>query len=122
MEEKLDKMIYTLNSCTTKVDKNLKQQGGRNLPTRVNSPARSSEVTSVTNYGDINSVNTANLYKDKNFSVQQFSKSNTIRQHSDLSLVSQHDRNVSFKRNTGPYFHETNIDQSPSYRTTTNHN
>ena len=82
------KMIYTLNSCTTKVDKNSKQQGGGNLPTRLNSPTRSSEVASVSNYGEINSVITADLYKDKNLTVQQHPTSNTIQQHSDLSLVS----------------------------------
>ena len=56
--------------------------------------------------------------------VKQNPKSNTIQQHSDLSLVSQYDRNFSFKRNTGPHLYETNIGESPSapYRTTTNHN
>ena len=81
-------------------------------------------MANVSNYGEINSVNTTDLYKDKNFSVQQFSKSNTIRQHSDLSLVSQKDRNFSFKRNTRLYSDETNNGESQSapYRQTRNHN
>ena len=81
-------------------------------------------MASVSKYGEINSVNTTDLYKDKNFSVEQFSKSNTIRQHSDLSLVSQQDRNFSFKRNTRFYSYETNSGESPSapYRQTRKHN
>ena len=76
------------------------------------------------NYGEINSVNTANLYKDKNFSVQQLSKSNTIRQHSELSLISQQDRNFSFKRNTRLYSDETNNGETlcAPRRKTRNHN
>ena len=81
-------------------------------------------MASVSNYGEINSVTTADLYKDKNFLVQQYPKSNMIRQHSDLSLVSQHDRNFSFKRNARLYSDETNNGESPSapYRQTRNHN
>ena len=81
-------------------------------------------MASVSNYGKINSVNTADLDKDKNMTVKQYPKSNTIQQHSDLSLVSHYDISFSFKRNIGPHLYETNIGESPSapYRTTTNHN
>ena len=60
------------------MDKNSKQQGGVNLPTRLNLLTRNSEVASVSNYGEINNVNTADLDKEKNMTVKQYPKSNTV--------------------------------------------
>ena len=69
-------------------------------------------------------VKLTDLDKDKNMTVKQNPKSNTIQQHSDLSLVSQHESNFSFKRNTRLYSDETNNGESPSapYRQTRKHN
>ena len=81
--KQLEKIIYGHNSHTNKIDKNSKQQGGGNLPTRLNLPTRNSEVASVSNYGKINSVNTADLDIDK---IRQLSKIQSLTRFSSIQI------------------------------------